>query len=700
MLELTDVKRRWQLAYEAKTDELDRLEQVALWVYEFERHIREGEMGDEIYRFPEMYGYISRRYNNFIEVLPECKVTGKGSVGLQASIDKEVQNSNLISKKLSCLASACAYGTSALFVAPYEHKRRFRDGTMKTLYRGLAAEHVEWKYLFPAPSALTLHDHTGLTSCPYIFRKRVYHVDTFKRIAQANNYKNWEDVQGTSWGDSNVFGEAIFKTAHEEQEIVGEKDYVTVLEYWDYENDIFNVYASGGKELYSSPNGIPYSHKMLPFIVYKNSHKIDSINGVGEVAINLPYNLFREKILNLGIKGTELSIQPALVVDGDIGFNTEEQVLSSGAVFSTRGLNGGKLQDHIMPLQMPDGLSNSVFQMIQTIENSRISVTSDDTTALYSNPNQLATQTLAKMQSLNRSIESSTQKNLYDAEYYLTLQISSLIKNEFSAPYKDDKGVNRFKEITISGYDVVQNSKDGKADFIKGRDTSGKFYLNSKVAKSFEEAEITIISARRDEELKKDKNEKLMTLLNNIMTTMATIAQYNPSLIQPIFGNMNLQEFLKTAAKALGLTTELSDIFPVIKKEGFQLDAVSAEHDQIIAGITPSIRSDEDSLTEFDSHTEFKESAFFKKYASPKAVKAMDAHLLLTAKNVQLQNSKPVEQRQQEVDAKSRRNNISELQIPGGMATEQANGSREELALQETRGAMERGLSGGATNSN
>lgn len=700
MITLVDVKRRWQLAYEAKTEELDRLEKVALWVYEFERHLREGEVGDEIYRFPEMYGYITRRYNNFIEVLPECKVIGKGSVGLQASIDKEIQNSNLMNKKLSCLASACAYGTSALFIAPYEHKRRFRNGEMKTLYRGLAAEHVEWKYLFPAPGALDLHDHTGLTSCPYIFRKRVYHIDTFKRIAEANDYKNWQDIQGTTWGDSNVFGETLFKTAHEEQEIVGDKDYVTVLEYWDYENDIFNVYSSGGVELFVSPDGIPFSHKMLPFHIYRNSHRLDSINGTSEVAINLPYNLFRERILNLGIKGTELSIQPALVVDGDIGFNTEEQVLSSGAVFSTRGLNGGKLQDHVMPLQMPDGLSNSVFQMIQTIENSRISVTADDTTALYSNPNQLATQTLAKMQSLNKSIEASTQRNLYNAEYYLTLQIASFIKNELASPYKDDKGTNKFKEITISGYDVVQNSRDGKAEFIKGRDTSGKFFLNSKVAKSFEEAEITIISARRDEELKKDKNEKLMTLLNNIMTTMATIAQYNPALIQPIFGNMNLQEFLKTAAKALGLTTELSDIFPVIKKEGFQLDAVSAEHDQIMAGITPPIRSDEDSLSEYDTHEEFRQSAFFRKYASKKAIKAMNDHIILTVKNVQIQNSKPVEERQQEVDAKSRRDNIGQLQIPGGMAANQAGGSREELALQETRGAMERGLSGGATNAN
>jgi hypothetical protein len=191
-----------------------------------------------------------------------------------------------------------------------------------------------------------------------------------------------------------------------------------------------------------------------------------------------------------------------------------------------------------------------------------------------------------------------------------------------------------------------------------------------------------------------------MTLLNNIMTTMATIAQYNPSLIQPIFGNMNLQEFLKTAAKALGLTTELSDIFPVIKKEGFQLDAVSVEHDQIMAGITPPIRSDEESLSEYDAHVEYKESAFFKKYASKKAIKAMDDHLILTIKNVQVQNAKPVEERQQEVDAKSRRDNVGQLQIPGGVATNQTGGSREELALQETRGAMERGLSSGSAVTN
>jgi len=65
----------------------------------------------------------------------------------------------------------------------------------------------------------------------------------------------------------------------------------------------------------------------------------------------MPYNQFKEQMMNLQIDNAWLELNPAYIIDGNINFNDEEHELSPGAIFNVRGVVGGKLQDHIMPFR-------------------------------------------------------------------------------------------------------------------------------------------------------------------------------------------------------------------------------------------------------------------------------------------------------------------------------------------------------------
>lgn len=646
MLDTDKIRKRWSQCWEAKQDELDRIEKSYLWMYEFERHLKRGEEGNEVYRFPEIMGYVLRRYNEYIKILPECRANGQGDsvIGLQAAVDHHKTTSNLEGTKLSVIADATAMGNGCLALMPYTWRRKDRKGKEWVQYSGMSSERVDWRHFFPAPGFKKIHDHTGQNACPYAFRRRIYHIDTFKEVGAQKKWKNLDRVVPTTWDNSNVWGDDNWTSPHETEEYSSTSEFVTVLEYWDIVNDEFRGYATGGIEIFVSEEGIPFKHKQLPFHHYRNVYRLDSINALGEIEINMPYNLFREKILNLAIDDVMMRVQVPMVVDGAIGFNTEEHELESGAIFTVRGVAGGKLQDHIMPLNFGGGVGGDVMNVIQMIENSRIAVTSDDTTSLYSNPNQLATQTLAKMQSLNKSIDGATKRNIFDAEYYLTNQMVSFIKNELAEPYKDGKET-KFHKIKIKGYDVIQDGDESEVKFEKRYGAGGEFALNKETSKMFDESEVEIVSALKDEELKRDQTEKLTMMTQTLFQTIGTLAQVDPSMLQQVLGDMNVPELIKIQFKNLGLEKELKDIFPVMIKGQYELDLIDAENGQILAGITPEIREDEDSMEEYEKHVKFRDSKFFQNNADKEAKKAMKEHLIKTLKNAQLQNSMPVADR-------------------------------------------------------
>lgn len=696
-LSVEEVRNRWHQCWDSKQDELDRIEKSYLWLYEFERHLKRGEEGDEVYRFPETMGYGLRRYNEYLQVLPEARVRGNSdsSVGLQAAIEHEKIMSNLESVKMEAIAKATFMGNGCIFVEPFTWKRKDYEGKEYVQYNGLTAEEVDWRHFFPAPGYTKIHDHTGKNAMPYCFRRRIYHYETFMALGKEKDWKNLNEIKATTWDSANVWGDDEWESPHENEELTGAAEFVTVLEYWDMVNDMLVRYATGGFQLEISDKGIPYAHKQLPFHHYRNVYRLDSINALGEIEINLPYNLFREKILNLTIDDAMLQVQKPMIIDGDIGFNAEEHEVEPGAIWTVRGLRGGKLQDHVMPLPFGGGITQQVQSVIQMVENSRISVTSDDTTALYSNPNQLATQTMAKMKSLNKSIDGATKRNIYDTEYYLMNQIASIIKNELSEPYKDGKET-KFHKINIKGYDVVQEDNESEVKFSEGYGASGSFTLNPKVSEDFDADEIEIIPATKDEELKRDLTEKMTQFLQTFFQTVGILAQSNPKMLEDLLSDMNLTELIKLQLRNLGVEDEMKNVFPIVVKERFQLDQIDAEHEQIMAGVTPEIREEENSVEEFSKHQAFSKGTFFKDNTNKEAKKAMQEHLILTAENAQLQIEMPIADREKGMEGTKEPSQQLGMEGADPMVGAGAPEGGAAPPIPPSQGQVEQGVSSGA----
>jgi hypothetical protein len=626
------IQERWNLSWEAWQFEIDKFTLTEKWYRAYEKHIRVGEDWRDSFRFPELFGAIRRKYDNLIEFLPEVKIKGDGDgvIALQSAYEHQARVSNLQREKQRAMLDAVKTGTGCLFCAPTRNERTVKGDKGKPeqrlLYDGLAAERIDPRDLIPAYSSLIMHDHTGQQACPYVFRRRIYYYDTFNHKYSGAEYKNLDKVVGMSSYEGAFTGDRTLTNREGIEKESGR--YVTVLEYWDQENDILRVYANNFNTIiYESPNGIPYQHKQLPFHFYYNYRREDSIAGVGEIELRQSYNLFREAVLNLMIDNLKLELQPAYIIDGDINFNTEETELEPGAIFTVRGIDGGKLQDSIMPFRA-GGITSDVPTIINTIEDSMISSTGDDTRALYASPDQLATQTLAKREALQKRIRANIQENTVDTEFYLANQIASYLQYELAKPYKEKGGKTTHRRIQIQGYEAIQDKKESGVEFEKLYGSKSDFYLNKEVVKDFDQYEIEIIPAKLDEEIKRDQTEKLILFMQQVMNT----AQLDPTLLE----GLDIPEFLKEMSKNLGL--DVGKIFPPVDKDMDELDVINTEHDQIAMGVVPDIKPEEDSMDHYMKHVEFEQSSVFKKL-NKKARDAMKKHKLLTLQNVQIQKA-------------------------------------------------------------
>ena len=629
-IDLVELTLRWNQSWEAHQYEIDKYTLIDKWMRAYEKHLRVGEDWRDAFRFPELHGYVLRKYDNMVEFWPKMKVKEDGdiAIGLQAAYDHQMNISNIGRERNRALMDAVKGGFGCLFVAPTRYEKYNRETKQHELvYDGLGAERVDPRDIIPAYSALVLHDHTGQSHCPYVFRRKIYFESTFyEKYGNDPRFKIPGGLSTTSY-EGGFTGD---RTLTDREGIEKESGrYMTVLEYWDQDLDVMQVYVNSFNNLmYESPTGIPFKHKQLPFHFYYNYRRHDSIYGIGEVELNMPYNLFRESMQNLFIDNAKLELQPAYVVAGDVNFNTEETELEPGAVFTLRGNNVGKVQDTIMPFR-PGAVSQGAIQVMQQVENSRIAVTGDDTTSLYSNPNQLATQTLAKRESLQKRIRSQNLRNSTEAEWYFANQIVSYLQNELAGAYKNKEAKTIYRSIKIQGYQVLQDKKEDKAEFTKAFGVQGEFFLNPSVSEDYDGVELEMASQGLDDEIRRDKMEKLTMFMQQLMQT----AQANPELLQ----GLDMEAFLKEYAKQLNINVK--DIFPPLDKKAEAMDVVNDEHDQIAMGEVPDIKDDEDSMDHWAKHMAFMKSPVFKKLGK-RAEKAMKKHIMLTLQNVKDQKSK------------------------------------------------------------
>lgn len=638
-----EIKRRYLLSYEAKSEFDSMLDKFDHEFYAFEKHINMDEVwDDETYRFPELFGVLVRKYSNLLEVLPECKVRSstEAALALQMAIDSEKNKSNIERVKYEALWDAMYSGYGWMFVVPTEHYKNVRvDGKIKKAlaYRGLTSECIDPRDIIPAYSSTQLHDHTGMNQCPYLFRRRIYYFDSFLaayKDLEGYNQEVIDQILPTSF-EGNFVQDSRIMTQHEAQQQDQGTDYVIVMEYWDSVNDVFRVFANGWEnEIYDSPNGIPYSHKQLPFHVYYNYKRRDSIMGISELALNLPYVQFKEQIQNLEIDNIRLELQPAYIVDGMVNFNEEEHELKPGAIFNLKGMLDGKLADHIMPFRV-GGVTADVPNVISQIESSQIAVTGDDFKSLYANPNQLATQTLSKREALLKRTRTNVAENMRWSEYYLHLQLASYIKNELSQPFKNAEGKTEYQKILVQGFDVDQPRPDAKLRGVKQRDgAESKFYLNKKVTATFDMDEIEVVPSSIDEQLKRDRIEKLILFMQEVFKLVQT--PQGQALLQ----GMDVNNFIKQVGLQLGLDT--AELLPNVVTDEMPSSIENSEYDMIAKGEVPPVQQDKyNPVQRYLGTLEFSKTNTYKNLAgaSKAAFQEFQSNLL---NNVKSQTSTPL----------------------------------------------------------
>ncbi|OPX88983.1 MAG: hypothetical protein A4E53_01716 [Pelotomaculum sp. PtaB.Bin104] len=599
----------------------------------YEAKITQGEQWNEPFRFAELFGSCQRKYSDLIKNLPEVKIRAtKNSsqnfaIAQQATIEHTERTTNSTREKSRAIWDSILYGTGILFEGFTKLERKITDIDPKTgeltgkerlacLYAGLVSERIDPRDFFIDETATVFFDETGITGARDCIRRRIYPYSTFRE--RFKDYKHVEEIVPVVWG-SDVMGWSKVPYEKESQENKTIQQYVTVLEYWNVEADAICLIANG-IEIYFGAN--PFMHKRLPFTVYYNYRRDDSLWGVSEAEILAPFIYAEEEIINLMILDAKLALQPALAVSGDVMFNPEDNELQPGAIFTLRGLNGGKVGDAIAPLRF-GGIPTETFNVLEKLDDLRIIITGDDIRSLYSNPDQLATQTLSKREVSQKRLASNIYQNTVDSERGRIQQRLSNIIQFYAKPYQTIDGRVDLRRIMVEGYDVMQQDDENAPEFKQRYGAQSYFTLNDKSLGSSREVEIEIIDSKMEDELRKEELENLSNYLKTVVELMPIAPQ--------MLDGMDVRALLKQMATKLDLN--INELFPT-PSDDIGFDSVDMAIELCLMGIVPDPDQNVDPLKVTDRLIKFMSTETYKN-AGADAKKAIKEFLSLTNQYVE-----------------------------------------------------------------
>ncbi len=559
----------------------------------FEFQLQQGEVWNAPYRFPLLFGVIQRKASELINNLPEVRVHGTRTstvdfaISAQAVLDHTEQLTNTLREKVRCIYDTLLYGTGIIYegyaiqtkmVTPITDESEDEDALLLedgkkeliTYYNGVVSERVDPRDFLIDDQALIFYDETGIQGARDCFRRRYYPYSTF--MEQFKDFKNIDKVVPVAWG-TDFFGLSKLPFPKETQEQKMVSRWVVVYEYWNQELDMVELIANN-QEIYFGSN--PYKHKRLPFTVYYNYRRDDSCWGISETEIVAPFIFAQEEVMNLQLLDEKLNLQSAIAVDGDISFNAEENELQPGAILRLRGLNGGKVGDAIQPLNFGKVDRDGGMNFLQKLEDVQISVTGDDTRALYENPDQLATQTMAKQQTSQKRIRSNVMQNTIESERSrISMRLSNIIQF-YAKPYQNIDGQVEFRRIRIEGYSVKQDDDESKPEFTQQYGLLSNFTLNPKALGDGQGIEIEIVDAIMEDNIKQHEIQDMNALLQNL-------TQLIP-LDQNVAKQINVIGLIKQIAKKMNV--DYDEIFPMpINKDG--QDETDMELQLVAMGVVP-----------------------------------------------------------------------------------------------------------------
>lgn len=661
-MKFEDVRNRFQLMNQAKTRQNQRFMAIKTLYEIYEQHLDDGEVWNKPYRFGELFGSMQRKYSDIIANLPEVRLRATRTknqdfvIALQATLDSTENLSNSKREKCRALWDSVMYGTGILFegytdlrrkLVPINEEMFLPEGKklMKTLYNGLSSERVDPRDFYIDETCTVFYDEAGMGARDCA-RVRIYPFEGFKdKFKDIPGIKNLKDIPPASYGVNFFNLERPITTSESLEKTTGK--YVMLVEYWNWEEDFMGLYANG-VEIYTG--AIPFKHKRLPFVLYYNYRRDDSIWGISEAEILAPFIYSKEEVRNLMILDEKLALQPALAISGDIQFNPEEAELQPGAILTLRGLQGGKVADAIAPLRF-GGIDASAFELMKSIEDSQIIVTGDDVRALYENPNQLATQTLSKREVAQKRLRSNIYQNTIESERYRAQIRMSNILQFYALPYQNIDGKVVFRRIRVKGYTVIQPTDETMPQFVSAYGAQNYFTLSPKVTEgsSLDEIEIEIVDAKTDENIKREEVDDMLMYLK----TTIELAQIQPDVLT----KMDFMSNLKQLAQKLNLN--IDELFPLPATDTLQ-DSIDIELELVRLGQVPAVNPDQDPFKSLERYIEFLKSEDYKKMSNA-AKMAFRQLIILTNDYVPTYLQKKLEEKR----AASRPTNRPGLAAPG-----------------------------------
>lgn len=593
--------------------------QLQKQIYEvFTQHLNEPEVWNKAYRFPEVFGSLQRKYADLIDIFPEVKIRATKpkskdfTIAAQAAWDHEEDRGNARMEKARVIFDALIYGTGILFEGYGESKRKLvplddKKPTLEvdysekkkediTVYDGLISQRIDPRNFYVDETAYILHDETDIQGASDCAVRELYNQQEWE--SKFKDFKNFDTVKPVAWGVSLItFGIQPYQKESEEQKT--SSTYYEVVQYWNKELDWLLMVANG-VEIYFGAN--PYKHKRLPFTVYYNYRRDDSFWGISETEVIVPFIQAKEDLNNLLIIDGKLQGQPALAVAGYAQFNEEENELQPGAIFNLRGVVNGKVSDAITPLNFGE-IGDGIFKIMERIENDRITITGDDTRALYSNPGQLATQTLAKREAAQKRIKSNILLNTLDSEYWRAKLRFSNIVQFMTKPYMTASGKIQFRRINLEGYQIRQNSDESKPYFTQEYGAQGCFTLNDKTfGDGDENVEIEIVDVE-EKELQRQES------INNKMKLVELGLQFPDAV-----AGMSIIGLLKQLARDMNI--DYFQVFPDLSEDDGN-DPMDLMIDLLIMGITPDYAGEIDPQKVLQRLAEFTKTYVYKKLSKP-----------------------------------------------------------------------------------
>ena len=610
----------------------------------YEDKIVDGDDWHSTYRLPELFGALERKKSDMMENLTE--VTFKSTLTEEYDMAPAAKSlmahfdlaSNYKAAKLDAIDSSVEYGTGiekntvaaieGNYVEPTDQLfLEYKDVETRTKYYGLSPTTIDIRDAFPDPSATKDHDMHGGKGMDWFYERKIYSEERFNEIYGNNDMFDTSEIEPVSWGGVEQMGIDRVETKHEmEEKENGNGKYVVVFEGWDVVND-WHVFVANGREVYFG--AIPYKHKQIPVVFRYNYKRDDSIWGISEAEILAPFVMIKEILINLMIDNAKLSQQPVIAVSGDLLFDPDENQLEPGALFTLRGLNGGKIGDAIQPLTFGSSVepANAVKNIL---EDMQIQVTGDDSRALFVQPQELATQTLAKQESMKRRIRKNVLQNTVQAERTSMYQRFHNICQYMATPYQDVAGNMKYHVIPIEDFHVVQRNATHRPEFTAVQGHMGYFKLNERTIDP--EYIYFDIEEKIEDTVKKEQE---LQSLQWWMQTVVNLAQINPELVQ----NTDFEMLAKQTGKRF-TDIDVDAIFNSVSRIVDGMDEMSYHVQQIALGIKPIIAPDGNNMRRLDKYRLFSKT---KEYAllSKESKKIFQDTLIAVVKAIRTEKANP-----------------------------------------------------------